>query len=96
MSSMTRSGLRPSVAAAAAKPPTKAASSEPFEQIARGIVADVDEKIGSRDARGERAGRVVALAFGAAIDVRGGGEIGRADVVAAAFLADQRSSTPAP
>ena len=48
----------------------------------------MDKQVGNRDARGECARGVVAVAIGAAVDMRGGGEIGHADVVAAALLAD--------
>ena len=90
MSSMTRSGLRPERSGGGGKAADEGGILGAFEQIAGGIVADVHQQVGSRDARGKGAGRVVALAVGAAIDVRGRGEIGRADVVAAALLADQR------
>ena len=53
-----------------------------FEQIARRIVADVDQQIGRSDTGGECTGVGVAVAIDAALGMRGGGKIGRADVVA--------------
>ena len=79
VSSTMRSASRPSEAAAAAKPPTKAASSAPSSRSRDGIVAAVQQEIGGGDPRGEGAGQRRALAVGAAIGMRGGGEIGGAD-----------------
>ena len=66
-----------------------------FEQIARRIVAGMHEQIGAGDALREGAGRRVRFAIGAAIGMRGGGEIGRADRVVSASR-PSKSSTPAP
>ncbi len=60
-----------------------------FEQIARGIVAAMQQQIGGGDPRGERAGQRRAFAFRAAIAMRRGGEIGGADRRAVAVLAEQ-------
>jgi len=49
----------------------------------------VDQQVGIGDAPGKCAGQVAALAVGAAIGVRRGREIGRADVVAGGFVAEQ-------
>ena len=60
-----------------------------FEQIAAGIVAGMHQQVGAGDALRERAGRRVAFAVGAAIGMRGGGEIGRADRVGVGVAAEQ-------
>ena len=49
------------------------------QQIARWIVADVDQQVGRCDTRRERVGRMLAFPFGAAIDMRRGSQIGRAN-----------------
>ena len=78
---MTRSAARPSIFAAAAKPPTKATSSAPSRRSRPGSSLGMHKQIGAGDALRERAGRVAAFAVGAAIGLRGGGEISRADRV---------------
>ena len=60
-----------------------------FKKIAAGIVARMHEHVGAGDALREGAGRRVAFAIGAAIGVRGGGEIGRADGVGVGVAAEQ-------
>ena len=53
-----------------------------FKQIAGRIVARMHQQVGAGDALREAAGRRIAFAVGAAIGVRGGGEIGGADLAA--------------
>ena len=74
-----RSGARPSAAAAAAKPPTKATSSAPSRRSRPGSSPAWTSRSALGDARREGAGRGAARAVGAAIGVRRRGEIGGAD-----------------
>ena len=67
ISSMTRSAARPSIFAAAAKPPTKAASSAPSRRSRPGSSLGMHQQIGAGDALRESAGRRAGLAIGAAI-----------------------------
>ena len=60
-----------------------------FQQIARGIVAAMQQQIGCGDLGGERARQRRAFALGAAITMRGGGEIGGADRRSVSLLAEQ-------
>ena len=76
---MTRSTGRPSSFAADGEAADEGCVLGAFQEIAAGIVARMHEKIGRGDALREGAGRRVAFAAGAAIGVRGGREIGRAD-----------------
>ena len=60
-----------------------------FEQIARRIVARMNQHVGAGDALREGAGRRAAFAVGTAVAVRGGGEIGRADRFGISVAAEQ-------
>ena len=90
-----RSGRRlpPSAASAAAKPPMKATSAEPSRMSRPGSSPVWTSRSASRQPLGEGAGRGLAVAVGAAEGVRGGGQIGAADLLA---LAPSRRSPAAP
>ena len=77
------------MAAAAAKPPTKAASSPPSSRSRAGSSLGCTSRSAAATRAAKAPGACIALAVGAAIDMRGGGEIGRADVLPVDFAADQ-------
>ena len=58
-----------------------------FQNVAAGIVAGMDEQVGTGDALGKGAGCRNAFAAGAAIGMRGGIEIGAAEFAPVAPVA---------
>ena len=86
---MTRSTARPSILAAAAKPPTKAASSAPSRRSRPGSSLGWTRRSALATRCAKAPGAASPSPSGAAVAVRGGGEIGRADRIGIGIAAEQ-------